>query len=159
MLLAGILALAPVLVRAGSGTAEAASGATIVHTWKDAKGRTIILRQGVYQNGKGFGWAKIRSKHSINSLKTLEYISRAPNGGEAQGSDRLYIAYANKTECKGSYCRVVDSIPVRLVVNFDRVDEYWGVKLNAVLGVKTAYCVNDDRAHDCPSWVDQALGK
>jgi hypothetical protein len=73
------------------------------------------------------------------------------------GSDRLYMAYANKKECTVDYCTVVDSIPVKLIVNYNTVSSYYGVTINGVLGVKTAYCVNDDRANDCPSWVNGAL--
>jgi hypothetical protein len=157
MIAASILAIVPMLVSTAA-PASAKSGATIVDKWKDSKGRVIILRQGIYSGGKGFGWEKITGKHSIKSMRSLHFISAVPNGGKQQGASRIYEAYANRLVCTNGRCRVTDSVPVRLVVNFNRVGTYYGVAVNGVLGVQTAYCINDDKAHDCPSWVDKALG-
>ncbi|MCK9877794.1 hypothetical protein MXD59_18775 [Frankia sp. Ag45/Mut15] len=159
MLMASLLLLAPALVHSTSSAASAANGATIVDSWKDAKGRTIILREGTYNGKKGFGWTKITRRHAIRSLKTLRFISRNPNGGEQQGTARRYEAYANRQECKNGYCHYTDSLLVTLIVDFKQVKDYYDVNVNGVLGVQTAYCVNDNRELDCPSWVDQALGK
>ncbi|QHC56806.1 hypothetical protein [Rathayibacter tanaceti] len=42
---------------------------------------------------------------------------------------------------------------------FEYVTTYYGVDINGTLGVKTSYCISDDRAGDCPDWVDLAFAE
>src|SRR3712207_8653758 len=71
------------------------------------------------------------------------------------------MAYANKLSCNATHtdCDVIDSLPVKLIVNYTKVTTYYGVTINGVLGVKTAYCINDDGAAKCPDWVSPALDR
>ncbi|WP_104087722.1 hypothetical protein [Cryobacterium sp. N19] len=138
--------------------ASAADGSTIVGTETDADGRNIILRQGTYDGAVGFGWTKIQERHNIHSKNSIGYVLKAPNGGTAQGEDRLYVAYANEITCD-SACEVTDSREVRVVNKAAGRESYYGVVLSGgEVGITTAYCVNPDGALACPSWVDRAIG-
>lgn len=156
VLLAVVIALLGIVLTA---PAASASGATIVATYHDADGRTVIYRSGTYNGSTGFGWQKVYQRHNIGSYNAIGFIAHNPDGGVPQGSDRVYMAYANKLLCNATHtdCDVVDSLPVKLVVNYAKVSTYYGVTINGVLGVKTAYCINDDGALKCPDWVSPAL--
>lgn len=132
---------------------------TILSSWDDAHGNTIILRDGTYNGKDGFGWEKIQSKHRIHEIGSVRFVTQNPEGGTPQGGDRVYMAYANRKECDGGYCRYVESLPVRAVVNFDYRSTYYDAKVDGILGVKTTYCLNKDKAPACPSWVDKAFAK
>jgi hypothetical protein len=136
------------------------AGATIVGTETDVAGRTIILRQGVFDGVRGFGWVKIQQKHAIMSKNSIGFVLKAPSGGEEQGEDRLYRAYANEITCTDAECKVTDSREVRVVNKTAVREEYAGVTLSGrVVGITTAYCVNPDSAPACPAWVDAAIGR
>ncbi|PPF38003.1 hypothetical protein [Rathayibacter sp. AY1A3] len=138
-------------------TAAAADGSTIVFQWKNTEKRSLFVRSGAWNGNKGFGWVKIQTKHNIHKFQTLRFISNNPKGATFQGSDALYEAYANKKVCTDGKCTYTDSIPVRLVMAFEYVSNYYGVDINGTLGVKTSYCIADDRSGDCPDWVDLAF--
>jgi hypothetical protein len=139
--------------------AHAAVPADILATCHDANGRVIHYRNGTFDTFVGFGWQKVSQKHEITSYNAIGFIAHNPDGGVAEGKDRRYMAYANKKTCDASYtqCTVDESIPVKLIVHFAFVGDYYGAAVNAELGVKTAYCINDDAADACPSWVNGAL--
>lgn len=139
--------------------AFAASAGSVKATWQDAKGRTITLRHGNWsaKTNTGFGWAKVVGKHGITSTATLKFITRNPDGGKAEGTSRVYTAYANKTACSNGKCRLLDSRQVKLVHHNGYVNIYYGASVKGTLGVQTAYCVNPDRSAKCPAWVDRAL--
>jgi hypothetical protein len=92
------LAIASLSVFAVPISADAAGGGTILAAWTDSHGRSVFIRTGSYDaaSGNGFGWVKIQARHNIHSLSSLKFVSRAPDGGVAQGYDREYTAYANK---------------------------------------------------------------
>ena len=141
-----------------SAPASAADGSTIVGTETDAKGRTVLLRQGTYNGSVGFGWTKIQQRHAIKSKNSIGFVLKAPNGGTAQGEDRLYIAYANQIVCT-SKCEVADQRQVKVVNKTGAYSQYYGVPLGGkVVGVTTAYCENPDKSLPCPAWVDIAIG-
>ncbi|MCM3657937.1 hypothetical protein M3147_11810 [Agromyces mediolanus] len=139
--------------------AYAASAGSVKATWQDAKGRTITLRHGNWsaKTNTGFGWAKVVGKHGIASTATLKFITRNPDGGKAEGTSRVYTAYANKTVCSNGKCRLLESRQVKLVHHNGYVNIYYGASVKGTLGVQTAYCVNPDRSAKCPPWVDRAL--
>lgn len=157
--LSSMVAAASVLTAgiALAGPAQAATGSDVLGTYHDAAGRTVYYRNGTWNGSTGFGWQKISQKHKITSYNAIGFIAHNPDGGTAQGTDRLYMAYANEMTCTAGHCVGTDSIPVKLVVSYANVVSYYGVTINGTLGVKTAYCVNDDNANDCPSWVNGAL--
>jgi hypothetical protein len=101
-------------------------------------GRVIYYRNGTFDTFVGFGWQKISQKHKITSYNAIGFIAHNPDASYTQ-------------------CTVDESIPVKLIVHFAFVGDYYGAAVNAELGVKTAYCVNDDAADACPSWVNGAL--
>lgn len=152
-----VLALFMVSIVAWAGPASAGSE-SIVARWTDADGNTVLLREGTYRDGKGFGWKKIQARHKIRKVSSLRFVISNPAGGEPQGSNRVYLAYATRKECSGSYCRYTDSLPVRVVVDFRSYGTYYDATVDGELGVMTAYCMNPDKALECPSWVDAALG-
>ncbi len=58
----------------------------------------------------------------------------------------------------GKNCKYTDSRPFHVVMDYRKVDTYYGVDLHqATLGIATAYCDNEGKAHDCPTWVDSAF--
>jgi len=142
-----------------AGPARAATPADVLATYHDIAGRVIYHRNGTFDGNNGFGWQKISQKHKITSYNAIGFIAHNPDGGTPEGKDRRYMAYANKKTCNVSHtlCTVDESIPVKLIVHYEHVDTYFGAVVNAELGAKTAYCVNDDSAHDCPPWVNGAL--
>lgn len=155
-----VLTLAAVtLVPSAQSALAADAGATIVGTETDAAGRTVILRQGIYDGVQGFGWVKIQKKHAIMSKNSVGYVLKAPDGGKAQGEDRLYTAYVNEITCADADCEVTESLEVRVVDKTASREEYGGVTLSGKeVGITTAYCVNPDKAPACPAWVDATIG-
>ncbi len=154
------LAVVMVSVVAWAGPASAGStgSESIVAQWADADGNAVLLREGTYRDGKGFGWTKIQRKHKIRKIESVRFVTSNPAGGAPQGDSRVYVAYANRKECNKSYCRYTDSLPVRAVVNFSYRSTYHDANVDGVVGVVTTYCLNPDQAHACPDWVDSALG-
>lgn len=134
-----------------------ATPGTILQAWADAKNRTVFVRSGTYNptTQTGFGLAKIQQKHRINSIDSLVFVTRNPNGGTAQGDDRLYEAFANKKVCNQTTCTVTESIKVRVIMSNVYAGTYYGVVINGAIGIKTAYCVTGSTV--CPSWIDQGL--
>lgn len=136
----------------------------VVGTETDARGVKIIMRQGVWRpkarkgKGAGFGWRKIQSKHGIYSKHSVGFILKNPNGGEPDGNQRRYLAYANKLLCEDGVCKVVDNRKVYAFVDFRYFSRYYDVRINGKPGVITAYCINPNAAPKCPSWVDLAIG-
>ncbi|MES2093270.1 MAG: hypothetical protein V4531_05590 [Actinomycetota bacterium] len=138
--------------------AEAATGATILANWSDAFNRPVFVRIGTYDGVNGFGMSKIQKKHNIYWTASLKFVTANPNGGTKQGDDRLYLAYANRKVCSSSgTCTYTTSIPVRVVMSNVYAGTYYGVVVNGAIGIKTAYCITDTAATDCPAWVDEAL--
>ncbi|MDN4646806.1 hypothetical protein [Curtobacterium sp. PsM8] len=156
---AALIVMAGVGIPAAS-AAAATPGSTILDSWEDAKGRQVFVREGAYNatSGKGFGMKKIRERHNIHKITSLKFATGNPNGGTAEGLHRRYDAYANRIECVNGKCEYTDSIPIRVIMNNEERDEYYGVNLrDQKIGVMTAYCISDTKATDCPSWVDKAL--
>lgn len=139
----------------------ATAGSVILNSWEDYKGRNVFVREGAYDaaTAKGFGMKKIRTKHNIKLINSLKFATNNPNGGTAKGQKRQYDAWANKLECvNGKNCKYTDSRPFHVVMDYRKVGVYYGVDLHqTTLGIATAYCTNEDKAHDCPSWVDSAF--
>jgi hypothetical protein len=139
----------------------ATAGSVILSSWEDYKGRNVFVREGAYDasTAKGFGMKKIRTKHNIKLINSLKFATNNPNGGTAKGQKRQYDAWANKLECvNGKNCEYTDSRPFHVVMDYRKVGVYYGVDLHqTTLGIATAYCTNEDKAHDCPSWVDSAF--
>lgn len=139
-------------------------GSVIVMQWRDASNKRVLLRVGRYfddgdNSGNGFGWVKIVRKHRILSPLSIKFVTRAPGGGTRSGTEYIYDAYANRKECVRNSCYYTDSVKVRAVVSWSAPKKHWGVRLyGGVIGVKTTYCMNADRAWACPTWVDLALG-
>lgn len=134
--------------------------ARIIKTYYDASGRAVLLRQGKYNmwgDGTGFGWSKISGKHDIRYFGAVGFVASNPNGGVAEGADRRYDAYANRTVCVDGKCTVTDSVPVRLIVHYGTVQTYYDVPINGVLGVKTMYCSMPNNEPKCPEWAGIAL--
>lgn len=154
------LVMASGLQITGAAPAQAAEPATRVATWTDANGRSVILRTGTYNwsNQTGFGWAKIRLKHNINSRAALRFIIKNPAGPRNSGRQHLYVAYANSYYYNRAGQTVyMDSREVRLISDPRYFPTYQGARVAGTLGVMTAYCVNPNGANYCPSWVDRAL--
>lgn len=153
-IIAGTLASFPFGAQSASAESQ---GAEVVGTETDAAGRTVVLREGTYNGSVGFGWTKIQQRHNIHSKHTIGFVLKAPNGGVQQGEDRLYVAYAQEITCTDT-CVVTDEREVRVINKEAIYASYYGVTLNAVVGITTAYCVNPDGALSCPAWVDRAIG-
>jgi|GEM_PF-4843248 len=152
-------ALVALLAAGGIHGANIAEPKAIVGQWNDADGNRVVLREGNWNGKVGFGFAKIRAKHGIHEIGSVRFVTTNPAGGEQEGTRRVYLAYANRQECNSGICRYVESVPVRAVVEFSFASVYYGVKLDDVVGVLTTYCLNEDKAHDCPPWVDAALAR
>lgn len=135
-----------------------ADGATILGAWQAAGGWLMHVRAGTYDADldQGFGMTKIIAKHGITHWHSLRYITQNPTSGESQGNQSTHHAYANMLECDllEDWCEVVDSIMVRTVMDDSYVDDYYGVPVNGILGIITAYCL--DYVY-CPAWVNTAL--
>jgi hypothetical protein len=165
LLLAGTVALALVAALSLSSfpndRAEAATtGATITSAWADAKGRSVFIRVGTYNPAtkEGFGMTKVIQKHGITAVTTVQFITKNPDGGVAQGLDRKYTGYANKLSCTPTGCTVLQSVPLTAIFSSIVVSSYYGVSIPpGVIGIKTAYCNNSDASAFCPSWVDAAV--
>lgn len=153
---AAVIAFAISLVLLTPAAASAAP-ASIIGAWTDANGRTVFVRSGTYNGSTGFGMAKIQQRHAIYSIDSLKFVSKNPNGGVAQGSDRRYDAYANRKQCTGGVCIVTDSVPVRVIMSNQYAATYYGIAINGAIGIKTAYCTMPAGALKCPIWVDRAL--
>lgn len=140
--------------------ADGTPGRKIVGTETDARGVKVIMRQGVWHanRGRGFGWEKIQKKHAIYSKHSVGFVLKNPNGGQADGNQRRYYAWANKKVCKDGVCTYVDNRQVYTIVDFRHFDKYFGVNVDGTLGVITTYCINPDGAPKCPAWVDLAIG-
>ena len=140
-----------------AGPASAAP-ATILGSWTDANSQTVFVRQGTYNaaDQNGFGMAKITQKHGILAVSNVKFVTQNPNGGVAQGNDRLYTAYANKIVCNPT-CRVAESIQVRAVMGNGYQSVYYGIRIKGAVGIKTTYCLTG--ATLCPSWVNAALAR
>ena len=80
---------------------------------------------------------------------------RNPNGGTAQGTKRVYFAYANLVECGVISCTVREVVRTRTVVEFKYFPTYYGYSVGGQPGVLTAYC--DNYNPECPSWVSASL--
>lgn len=120
----------------------------VVATFVDAAGRTVLLRRGYYDGGGGFGWDKITAKHRIANANLVEKIVKNPNGGEQQGSARVYRGFAQRFRCDISgRCQEVERIPLKAVVEFGADPNLGGQK-----GIITAFC--EIGRPDCPSWVN-----
>ncbi|MCY7286817.1 MAG: hypothetical protein LH624_00815 [Cryobacterium sp.] len=143
-----------VVVGASAPAFAADARAKIVGTDYDQNGIKVILRQGVYSGGKGFGWEKIQRRHAIYDKDTLGFVLHEPYPNYS-GSIAEYNAYANKF-VDG---KPVDSREVKVVFERKNVTSYYGVTINGQVGIITAFCVNPGGALACPSWVDYALGK
>lgn len=131
------------------------SGAEIVGTWLDSQGSPVILRAGAWDGSFGFGMKKIEAKHKIANIEMLQAITRTSDIREFDGK-RVYTRYAVRSDSSADQ-DVVEIVPVRLVYEPRPRDDYWGVGIDGVVGVLTAYCVNPDRGEICPSWVEDSL--
>ncbi|MCW3492881.1 hypothetical protein [Microbacterium sp. SSM24] len=153
MMLATLLV---VLIPAG---AAVAAGNTVASAWKDSKGRNVVLYQGTYNTSTkaGFGWAKIKGKHAITKYNTVKFPTLNPDGGTAQGTQRLYKAWAQKWQVINGRWTITAEVEVRTVVETATKSLYYNVRLNASPGVLTTYCVNANKADACPWWVDTAF--
>lgn len=136
-----------------------AAGNSVASQWKDSKGRNIVLYQGTYDSSSksGFGWAKITTKHAITRYSTVKFPTSNPNGGTAQGTQRLYQAWAQRWQAINGRWTLTAEVEVRTVIETATKKLYYGIKLNGSPGVLTTYCVNANSANACPSWVDTAL--
>ena len=147
-----------------SAAARKDPGSLIFHEWRDASNKRILLRIGTYKytgkwKNKGFGWVKIVAKHRIFSPLTVKFVTKAPGGGRREGVDYVYDAWANRKLCVRNSCEYTDSVKVRAVVSWSSPTSYYGVRLDGgAIGVKTTYCMNANKAWECPPWVDLALG-
>lgn len=136
---------------------------TVVSKWKNANGTTIKLRLGTYsaQNGRGFGWAKIKTRHGIKKYSTVQHPTRSPYGAVWKGNPRTkaeYSAWAVEWKRVGRKWMAVAQRQVITVVEFMHVNEYYGVKMKTEPGVLTTYyCKNPRNGRKCPAWVDTAF--
>ena len=136
--------------------AAAPAPASVVSSWKDAKGNFTQLRQGTYDSASknGFGWKKINNKHGITKYQTVKHPTGNPAGPKYKGTKREYVAYATRWVNK----KAVEQIPVYTIVESASFNAYYGVKLgNNPPGVLTTYCANPNKAEKCPTWVDTAF--
>ncbi|WP_449281074.1 hypothetical protein [Leucobacter sp.] len=122
----------------------------------------ILLRKGTYSktSGKGFGWAKIKTRHGIKKDSTVKHPTKSPYGAIWKGRPQTkaeYTAYADNVRKIDGKWIVVEETPVRTVVEFKHVSSHLKVKLNNAPGVLTTYRINPNRALKCPSWVDSAF--
>lgn len=156
LLTGAAMLMASLFVLSSPLAAEAAS-ATILRAWSDAGGRSVFVRSGTYNGSVGFGMAKVQQRHKINSIASLVFVTKNPNGGVKEGDDRRYNAYANKKICSDGTCTYTESVPVRAIMSNIYASTYYGVLIKGAIGIKTAYCTTDAALLDCPSWVDQAL--
>lgn len=120
----------------------------VVGNYTDAAGRPVLLRRGYYVDGVGFGWDKIYHKHRITNQNLVEKIVKNPNGGEEQGTARVYRGFAQRFHCDiSNRCSEVERIPLKAVVEFGNDANLGGPK-----GVITVFC--EIGRPDCPSWVN-----
>ena len=117
----------------------------------DARGVTAVLRRGFFDReaNRGFGWDKVWNQHKITNTNAVSYMVRNPNGGSAQGTKRVYFAYANRVECGVINCTVREVVRTRTVVEFKYFPTYYGYSVGGQPGVLTAYC--DNYNPECPS--------
>lgn len=145
-----------------------AAGATtamedIVATWQDADGRQVLLREGYWEQGNGFGREKIAQKHKITNMEVVKAIIGNPDGGTPKKTydkktrkltrdRRTYTGFANRLTCRmDARCDVVERIPLVAVVEY-----LYDFAFQGQVGVMTAYCKFDSPAQtDCPSWVNK----
>ena len=113
--------------------------ADIVAQWQDIIGTNFFLRVGTYNAAldEGFGMTKIIAKHGIYSGQSVEYVTKNAWSGEARGMDFTRVAYANKIACGTGGCEVLETVAVRAVMSRLFVTTYYGVDVNAEIGVKT----------------------
>lgn len=123
----------------------------VLANFTDTGGRPVLLRRGYFTGGAGFGWDKIFHKHGITNMNLVEKIIRNPNGGQIDGTARVYSGFAQRFRCDVSNrCTEVERIPLKAVVDFrDDLNLGSGQK-----GVITAYCnFGSGGPPRCPSWV------
>lgn len=121
----------------------------VLRTIDDGGGRDVLLRRGWWLGGNsGFGWDKIYHKHKITNMNLVEKIIKNPDGGELQGTARVYRGFAQRFRCDISgRCTEVERIPLKAVVDFRNDPNMLGQK-----GVITAHCTHGPV--ECPSWVN-----
>lgn len=114
----------------------------VVASWYDKDGRLINLRS--------YAQTKIRDKHGLTTETvgrvTQRYALREYEGGSVY----RYFADARRVVCSGGGCSTVETVRLKVVVDFRR-----NPNDNRQQGVVTAYCLTG--VDLCPSWVNNSI--
>lgn len=129
---------------------------TVLETWKDRGGRTVVLRRGYYHRSSdsGFGWWKAVRKHNLNKAAIRAGTKYAKTRYHQSGTKYMYEMPVNKVKCDGwgpfRKCKVIDRRTLKTPVD-TRIPR--GRKVQ--FGVITSYCANE--FWKCPNWVKEAI--
>lgn len=129
----------------------------IVDTTTDKCGNTVVMREGRYFNGKGYGRIKIEVAHGITTTNVFrdQVWNNCP---ERQGKDGKVLVYEEMVQ-HFTCVRNVRTLwteqcdPDKFTVIRTVIDTNYRPGLGGQKGLITQYCLTGDKY--CPEWVNR----